>query len=228
MKVICPHCQQHYELDEYYAGKMVNCDVCGSCFTVPDEANTPSETPESQLIEEPVSESAPEADSLRCPFCGGKLFPGAKKCRHCGEWVPLKQDKAPVKLSRFIWLGVGGLALFAILVLFTNIMYFSAIYLAIMNITLLLSILFILIGMCKMAGTPYQTDGVPKNRLIYILLALAGGVLGLHNFYAGYKIRGLVALLLTATVFGIIFSVMMELYDIINVTHDAAGIRFKE
>lgn len=26
-----------------------------------------------------------------CPFCGGQLAPGARKCRHCGEWVVPQQ-----------------------------------------------------------------------------------------------------------------------------------------
>ena len=48
------------------------------------------------------------------------------------------------------------------------------------------------------------------------------------GFYAGYKRRGLLAIILTATVFGLVFSILMAFYDIITVTNDAAGVRFKE
>ena len=36
-----------------------------------------------------------------------------------------------------------------------------------------------------------------KSRLVYILLAIFLGCLGLHNFYANYKKRGITQLLLT-------------------------------
>ena len=80
----------------------------------------------------------------------------------------------------------------------------------------------------KISQTPYQSDGVPRSRLTYILLALFVGTLGLHSFYARYKRRGLLAIILTATVFGLVFSILMAFYDIITVTNDAAGVRFKE
>lgn len=37
----------------------------------------------------------------------------------------------------------------------------------------------------------------PKSGIIYILLAWFLGTIGIHNFYAGYTIRGIVQLLLT-------------------------------
>ena len=92
----------------------------------------------------------------------------------------------------------------------------------------ILAVVIFFILLWKAMETPYQSDGVPRSRLTYILLALFGGTLGLHNFYAGYKRRGLLAIILTVTVFGLIFSILMAFYDIITVTHDAAGIRFKE
>ena len=80
----------------------------------------------------------------------------------------------------------------------------------------------------KISQTPYQSDGVPRSRLTYILLALFAGIFGLHDFYAGYKFRGMLALLLTLTFFGMFISAIMALYDIVNVTHDASGVKMKE
>ncbi|MDD3885341.1 MAG: TM2 domain-containing protein [Victivallaceae bacterium] len=41
-----------------------------------------------------------------------------------------------------------------------------------------------------------ETGGRSKNRLIYVLLGIAGGWFGLHDFYAGYDRRGALVLLL--------------------------------
>lgn len=27
------------------------------------------------------------AETIPCPFCAEQIQPGAKKCRHCGEWL---------------------------------------------------------------------------------------------------------------------------------------------
>ena len=93
---------------------------------------------------------------------------------------------------------------------------------------LLLFGIVLIVVFWKISQTPYPSDGVPRSRLTYILLALFGGTLGLHSFYAGYKFRGLLAIILTVTVLGLVFSILMAFYDIITVTHDAAGVRFKE
>ena len=62
-----------------------------------------------------------------------------------------------------------------------------------------------------------------------VKLYIAGaGIFGLHDFYAGYKFRGMLALLLTLTFFGMFISAIMALYDIVNVTHDASGVKMKE
>ena len=88
-----------------------------------------------------------------------------------------------------------------------------------------LTVAFALWIICR---TPYKSDGVPRSRLIYILLALFVGVLGIHNFYAGFKVRGAISIILTMTLVGVIVSAIMALIDIATVTHDAAGVRFKE
>lgn len=89
----------------------------------------------------------------------------------------------------------------------------------------LLVIILLAVQLCRM---PYLSDGKPRIRLNYILLALFAGIFGLHDFYAGYKFRGMLALLLTLTFFGMFISAIMALYDIVNVTHDASGVKMKE
>lgn len=80
-----------------------------------------------------------------------------------------------------------------------------------------------------------ENDSLNKNsnpyaaarhtRLIYIVLAIFLGALGIHNFYAGRNKQGLIQLLITVLSFGMlgIISWVWAIFDIINVTTDGAG-----
>ncbi len=69
-----------------------------------------------------------------------------------------------------------------------------------------------------------------KSRLIYILLALFLGGLGIHNFYAGYKKKAIIQLLLVIPGFILIIPPFIEfiwvLVDICTVTKDSTGKAF--
>lgn len=32
-------------------------------------------------------------ETKQCPYCGEEIMKAAKKCRHCGEWLPVEQTK---------------------------------------------------------------------------------------------------------------------------------------
>lgn len=69
-----------------------------------------------------------------------------------------------------------------------------------------------------------------KSRLIYIILALFLGALGIHNFYAG-RIGCAVAQLLTSLILGwlfipLIFILIWILIEICTVTRDGNGNNF--
>ncbi len=76
-----------------------------------------------------------------------------------------------------------------------------------------------------------ENDSLNKNaaarhtRLIYIVLAIFLGALGIHNFYAGRNKQGLIQLLITVLSFGMlgIISWVWAIFDIITVTTDGAG-----
>lgn len=98
MKTSCPHCGQHYELEDSFAGQPVTCERCWKDFTVPAEkpsAAVPPPEPKPEPAKAPAAEKSkipapavPVAETpQRCPYCSGAVPAGVKKCRHCGEWI---------------------------------------------------------------------------------------------------------------------------------------------
>jgi TM2 domain-containing membrane protein YozV len=71
----------------------------------------------------------------------------------------------------------------------------------------------------------------PKSRVIYIVLGLLLGGLGIHNFYAGYTARGFIQLLVTLSsvvlVFPWILVLVWVIAEIITVKEDADKIPFQ-
>lgn len=65
-----------------------------------------------------------------------------------------------------------------------------------------------------------------KRRLTYILLALFLGMIGIHNFYAGYVGTGIIQLILTFTGIGAILTFIWVIIDILFTTKDGRGIPF--
>ena len=68
-----------------------------------------------------------------------------------------------------------------------------------------------------------ETSNTPqKSKIAYRILALLLGSLGIHNFYAGLKKRGLIELILGLVLWGISFHLMFkevpldELQSIVN------------
>jgi len=66
-----------------------------------------------------------------------------------------------------------------------------------------------------------------KSRGIYIILGLLLGLLGIHNFYAGYYGRGACQLIITLTlgwlIVGLVITGIWALIEIITVVEDANG-----
>jgi len=66
----------------------------------------------------------------------------------------------------------------------------------------------------------------PKSRVSYILLGLFLGMIGIHNFYAGFSARGIAQLLLTLCLIPIPFVALWVLVEVCTVEQDANGVRF--
>lgn len=75
-----------------------------------------------------------------------------------------------------------------------------------------------------------NTTDTPKNRVVYILLALFLGCFGIHNFYAGYIGRGLAQLLITVLLFWLIVPLLVVwiwvIVEMIVIDKDAKGVKF--
>jgi len=68
-----------------------------------------------------------------------------------------------------------------------------------------------------------------KSHVVYVILAIILGSIGVHNFYAGYIGRGVVQLLITVLSFGLLFWVpwLWAIIEICTVEHDSRLIPFE-
>lgn len=74
------------------------------------------------------------------------------------------------------------------------------------------------------------TSSGAKSRAVYVLLAVSMGPVGVHNFYAGYKGRGIAQLLITLFMSWLIIPLAMVFFwvlvEIFTVEKDATGVPF--
>ena len=71
---------------------------------------------------------------------------------------------------------------------------------------------------------------VPKSRTVYILLAFFLGTLGVHNFYAGRIVQGVVQLLITIISCGFLSGIsgIWALVEMFTVTQDSKGVPMQD
>ena len=67
MKTSCPHCGQHYELEDSFAGQPVTCERCWKDFTVPAEKPSAAVPPPEP---KPEPAKAPAAEKSKIPADG--------------------------------------------------------------------------------------------------------------------------------------------------------------
>lgn len=65
-----------------------------------------------------------------------------------------------------------------------------------------------------------------KKRIVYVLLALFLGGLGIHNFYAGYVGKGVIQLIMSLTIVLVGIVGIWVLIEIFTVKKDAKGLDF--
>ncbi len=72
-------------------------------------------------------------------------------------------------------------------------------------------------------ANPFGAGAGQKSRMVYILLALFFGGLGIHNFYAGRNNIGIVQLILGLTFIGLLVTGIWAIIDAIAVSTDGQG-----
>lgn len=117
MKTECPHCGQHYEVDQEYADQIVECVSCGQEFVVeilPEQANiTPPPEPPSMQEQAVYTQAESQAENynsatieqqpassglkaLTCEMCGSTDMlkqNGVFVCQSCGTKYSLEEAK---------------------------------------------------------------------------------------------------------------------------------------
>lgn len=89
MKLSCPFCGQHIEIEE--AGRY-QCPACNKVFEVEEET--------------------PTTQATACPYCTAPVSTAARKCPHCGEWIKEKPKNRAVYLILAFLFGNLGIAEF--------------------------------------------------------------------------------------------------------------------
>lgn len=64
------------------------------------------------------------------------------------------------------------------------------------------------------------------NKVVYILLAIFFGTLGIHDFYAKYYVRGIIKIVLTLTFIGVYISLIWSIVDAFKVRQTKDGRMF--
>lgn len=136
MKTECPHCNQHYEVDDQYNGQVVECQKCKQEFFVEPLRDLPPKR-KSELSKVVSKVAVPKAKpvSKQCPFCKAEIAGDAQKCCHCGEWV-VERTYNDQKITS-------------------------------------------------------------KNEIVFVILGLLLGLIGVHNFYVNEKAAGFEKILLS-------------------------------
>ena len=68
-----------------------------------------------------------------------------------------------------------------------------------------------------------QAEIPPKSRMTYVLLDLFFGIFGIHNMYAGFVGTGILQLILSCTVFGLIITIPWCILELLFQSKDAFG-----
>lgn len=124
MKTECTNCGQRYEIDDKYAGELIECEKCGEAFTA--KPVNPEFTGENQKVQPSqkaieMPEQPVKPDVQRCRYCNAEIPVGVKKCRFCGAWIVVN-----VPMVQFFATGLFfiSLALVLLLIFSDAMMYF--------------------------------------------------------------------------------------------------------
>jgi len=93
IKFSCPHCEQHIQAEDSYAGTQIACPTCSGGLVIPGSPTAPAPARVSVRVsagaapaQTPASVADPPSDSAAsvCPSCSAALPRGAILCINCG------------------------------------------------------------------------------------------------------------------------------------------------
>lgn len=109
MIILCPYCQQEYDIEDSRAGQTIQCAMCSEEFSVPSE-NEPENNdlgfiPQISLDERKTIHKSTQPTHKHCPMCGEKILYIAKKCRYCQ--TELNGTQVVERINRFAYILLG-------------------------------------------------------------------------------------------------------------------------
>ena len=139
---------------------------------------------------------------MKCEYCDSELPVGASRCPSCGAAL-----KSPVPAAPAV----------------TATPAQSASVAATPNVQVVINNVA--------AATPYAPPPpiVYKKRMTFVLLGVFLGCFGVHNFYAGFAVRGvsqlLLSLILLATPLSCLPVYLWVIFELLFITEDARSVR---
>lgn len=95
----CPHCEKISTVPASFAGKRGKCPSCKQIIEVPNPYEQ-AETVGGPVEDSGSRSSGGASDSQDCPYCQERIKRGAKKCKHCGEYLDKRLRRAERRQSR--------------------------------------------------------------------------------------------------------------------------------
>ncbi len=257
----CPYCNSSLVLQDDWIGQEVQCPQCNNNFLVPKRITTQQKIT-SGMAEIPNKEEEKDSFNFVCPFCKttaklpmslrgqnyecracceksiaeptterlcplcqGMIKFDATVCKHCKQTIPLGTQKGQIKKSSDA----------------NNINtpnsqnYYSQNAPETnhgTNVTIIQQTAPMPQNNAYHNCPASYDSNSPKNRTTYILLGLFLGVFGVHDFYAGYTVKGIIKILLSTVLIPPTFCVSLlactiwVIIDVICVKEDVNGVPF--
>lgn len=110
MKTQCPHCDQHYEVDDRIGGEIVKCEMCGQEFVAEPLPEVRPKPAPAAVVPKPVPKPAAPGQVLNsnpnlmfCPDCGRQISRNAPACPNCGRRNVIGEDRLSVWIIVLMW-----------------------------------------------------------------------------------------------------------------------------
>lgn len=158
---------------------------------------------------------------MKCEYCDNEIQPSETKCPSCGAAIDVvNREQESTRCSQ----PTVQLEKACALPMATNAQVYNGKYCPNCGMAVSANA-----RQCPKCGEPLTGAGnsQPRQRVVFILLGLFFGFLGIHDFYAGYIVRGIIQLICTTLLGWLIIPLIIDmvfiLIEICVTTEDAQG-----